>query len=172
MVNRYVAGTPEEKRALDAYIKLWRASQAAETAAHRHLAQHQLTISQFGVLEAVYHLGPLSQRQLADKILRSSGNLTMVIDNLERDGLVLRQRAKLDRRVMMVNLTPEGQALVETILPQHVAGLRDIFSVLTEQETADLARISRKLGLALAERDQATQGTRRPRRVRPVPAAE
>lgn len=168
MGNRYVAGTPEQQRALDAYIKLWRASQAAESAAHRHLADHQLTISQFGVLEAVHHLGPLSQRQLADKILRSSGNLTMVIDNLERDGLVVRERGKHDRRVMMVHLTPEGRTLVESILPRHVAGLSELFSVLSEEELGDLARLTRKLGLSLAERDQATQGTRRPRRARPA----
>ena len=66
------------------------AAHAVEVNANRHLSDHNLTISQFGVLEALYHLGPLSQRQLADKILRSSGNLTMVIDNLERDGLVRR----------------------------------------------------------------------------------
>lgn len=172
MANRYVAGTPEEQRALDAYIKLWRASQAAETTAHKHLTDHQLTISQFGVLEAIYHLGPLSQRQLAEKILRSSGNLTMVIDNLERDGLVVRQRAKLDRRVMIVNLTAEGEALVETILPGHVAGIREIFAVLTEEELDDLARISRKLGLALTERASEAQGARRLRRARPVVVTE
>ena len=62
MPTRY-AGTTDERAALDAYIKLWRAAHAAEVAAHRHLADHGLTISQFGVLEGLYHLGPLSQRQ-------------------------------------------------------------------------------------------------------------
>src|SRR6476469_6427314 len=75
MPNRY-AGTDEERVALDAYVKLWRAAHAVEVAANRHLTEHNLTVSQFAVLEALYHLGPLSQRQLADKILRSSGNLT------------------------------------------------------------------------------------------------
>ena len=87
MSTRY-SGSAEEKAALDAYIKVWRAAHAMEVRANRHLSAHNLTISQFGVLEALHHLGPLSQRQLADKILRSSGNLTMVIDNLESDGLV------------------------------------------------------------------------------------
>ena len=113
MPNRY-AGSPEDRAALDAYVKLWRAAHAVEVNANRHLSDYNLTISQFGVLEAVYHLGPLSQRQLADKILRSSGNLTMVIDNLERDGLVRRDRDELDRRIMRVSLTePEiGRAHV------------------------------------------------------------
>ena len=108
MATRY-GGSVEERAALDAYIKVWRAAHAMEARANRHLAAHTLTISQFGVLEALHHLGPLSKRQLADKILRSSGNLTMVIDNLERDGLVGRERDLKDRRVMTVSLTPRGQ---------------------------------------------------------------
>lgn len=147
MPTRY-AGLPEERAALDAYIKLWRAAHAVEVSANRHLQDEGLTISQFGVLEALYHLGPLSQRALADKILRSSGNLTMVIDNLERGGLVRRERDERDRRVMKVSLTPEGQALTARVLPRHVVGIREIFSALSIEETALLTALTRKLGLA------------------------
>lgn len=152
MPTRY-PGSPEERAALDAYIKLWRAAHAVEIAANRHLGGHGLTISQFGVLEALYHLGPLSQRQLADKILRSSGNLTMVIDNLERDGLVRRERDPQDRRVIKVFLTPEGEALVTRVLPDHVRGIRDVFAGLTPEELAQLAALTRKLGLGLTGAD-------------------
>lgn len=154
MSNRY-AGTPEEKAALDAYVKLWRASHAVEVSANRHLVEYGLTLSQFGVIEALYHVGPLSQRQLADKILRSSGNLTMVIDNLERDGLVIRQRDAKDRRVMNVSLTEKGHALIEQVMPQHVRGIQEVFDVLQPQETERLAALTRKLGLALQARMQA-----------------
>ncbi|GBF05448.1 MarR family transcriptional regulator [Deinococcus aerius] len=153
MPTRY-AGSPEERAALDAYIKLWRAAHAVEVAANRHLADHGLTVSQFGVIEALYHLGPLSQRQLADKILRSSGNLTMVIDNLERDGLVRRERNPQDRRVMNVFLTPEGEALVTRVLPDHVRGIRDVFGGLTPQELGQLAALTRKLGRGLGGVDE------------------
>ncbi|RJF73289.1 MarR family transcriptional regulator [Deinococcus cavernae] len=148
MPSRY-PGTQEEKRALAAYVKLSRAAQAMETAAHRHLAAHNLTISQFGVLEALLHLGPLSQRRLAEKILRSSGNLTMVIDNLERDGLVTRERDPNDRRVMIVTLTATGESLIRNILPTHVEGLTSLFSALEPEEVQELAYLTRKLGLSL-----------------------
>ena len=148
MPNRY-SGTQEEQRALSAYVKLSRAAQAMETAAHRHLAAHNLTISQFGVLEALLHLGPLSQRRLAEKILRSSGNLTMVIDNLERDGLVRRERDPNDRRVMIVNLTKAGEKLIRDLLPTHVRGLTTLFGALEAEEIEELGRLSRKLGLSL-----------------------
>lgn len=162
MPTRY-AGSPEERAALDAYIKLWRAAHAVEVNANRHLADHGLTISQFGVLEAVYHLGPLNQRQLADKILRSSGNLTMVIDNLERDGLVRRERDPQDRRVMNIFLTPEGEALISRVLPDHVRGIRDVFAGLTPGELGHLADLTRKLGRGLAGAGEETAPKRRRR---------
>lgn len=148
MPTRY-EGSPEERDALDAYIKVWRAAHAMESRANRHLAAHDLTISQFGVMEAVHHLGPLSQRQLAEKILRSSGNLTMVIDNLERVGLVRRTRDQRDRRMMMVSLTPRGQELIEALMPVHAASICATFSGLSREETAELARLSKKLGVSL-----------------------
>ncbi len=152
MPNRY-AGTEEDRAALDAYVKLWRAAHAVEVAANRHLATYGLTVSQFAVLEALYHLGPLSQRQLSDKILRSSGNLTMVIDNLERDVLVSRERVPTDRRVMRVTLTPTGQELIGRVLPEHVAGIREIFALLPPDDVTTLADLTRALGLAVAQRD-------------------
>ncbi|GHF49338.1 MarR family 2-MHQ and catechol resistance regulon transcriptional repressor [Deinococcus metalli] len=151
MANRY-AGTEAERGALDAYVKLWRAAHAVEVAANRHLMDHNLTTSQFAVLEALYHLGPLSQRHLADKILRSSGNLTMVIDNLERDGLVRRERVPSDRRVVSVTLTAAGQALIARVLPKHVQGIHDIFGVLDSAELASLSALTRKLGHAVSRR--------------------
>jgi len=148
MSTRY-SGSAAEKAALDAYIKVWRAAHAMEARANRHLAAHTLTISQFGVLEALHHLGPLSQRQLADKILRSSGNLTMVIDNLERDGLVGRERDQKDRRVMTVSLTPRGHELIEMLMPQHVQNVLGVFTALSPDELTQLAALSKKLGLSL-----------------------
>ena len=66
-------GTPEEVRALNAYVKLIRASESVSARIHRHLAAVGLSISQFGVLEALYHLGPLSQAEIAKKVLKERG---------------------------------------------------------------------------------------------------
>lgn len=103
-------GTEAEIRALDAYIKLSRAADSLTARIHRHLDASRLTISQFGVLEAIFHLGPLTQRDLAQKLLKSGGNMTLVIDNLEKRGLVRRDRQQKDRRCILVHLTKAGQA--------------------------------------------------------------
>jgi len=144
-------GTEEERRALDAFIKLSRAAESVGARVNDHLRDDGLTVSQFGVLEALYHLGPMPAGQLAGKILRSSANLTLVIDNLARRGLVRRKRRADDRRTVEISLTEEGRALIAAILPDHVAGVVDAMSALSAEEQATLAALCRKVGLAQME---------------------
>jgi len=135
-----------QQRALKTYVRLMRAVDAVTVALHRHLADHRLTISQFGVLEALHHRGPLCQKELAAKILKSGGNLTMVIDNLEKCALVQRIRDEQDRRKFMITLTDAGQTLIATIFPTHAETARQVFSVLEPDELDELGRLLLKLG--------------------------
>jgi MarR family 2-MHQ and catechol resistance regulon transcriptional repressor len=136
------------QRALDAYVKLSRAADAVHNRVNAHLQQHDLTTSQFGVLEAIYHLGPLQIGELGAKILKSSGNMTLVIDNLIKRELVYRERLVDDRRCIQIHLTAKGQALVEQLWGDHAQGVVEAFAVLTPAEQAQLAALCRKLGLA------------------------
>lgn len=147
-MGTHFAGTEEEILALECYIKLSRAAESVATRINDHLRSYHLTISQFGVLEALYHLGPMQSNQLADKILKSSGNLTMVIDNLEKRGFVQRSRREDDRRCVDIVLTENGRSLIESIFPQHVTGVVAAFSTLSAAEQTELATLCRKLGLA------------------------
>jgi MarR family 2-MHQ and catechol resistance regulon transcriptional repressor len=104
-------------------------------------------MSQFGTLEALLHLGPLCQCDLSKKLLKSSGNVTMVVDNLEKRGLVERQREGEDRRFVTVHLTEEGRRLISEIFPDHVTAIVDEMSILTGPEQEELGRLCRKLGL-------------------------
>lgn len=137
---------PEEKRSLDTYIKLMRAADTVTANAQRHLAQAGLTTSQFGVIEALFHLGPLCQRDIGKKILKSSGNITTVIDNLEKRGLVKRRPGAEDRRYVAVHLTAAGEELIRELFPSHAAGIVAELGVLTPQEQEELGRLCRKLG--------------------------
>jgi MarR family 2-MHQ and catechol resistance regulon transcriptional repressor len=130
---------------LDSFIKLMRAAESVAARVHQQLPAYNLTISQFGVLEALYHLGPMSQRQLAQKILKSSGNMTMVIDNLEKRKLVLRVRDVQDRRSFSIQLTPEGERLIATIFPDQAQKITEAFAVLDHHEKQELARLCKKL---------------------------
>ncbi len=137
-------------RALDAYIKLSRASDSLDSKLAAALAREGLTTGQLGVLEALLHLGPLSQTEICRKLLRSGSNVTTVIDNLERQRLVRRKRRSDDRRVIGVELTAEGRRLIARIFPGHARRIAEAMNSLTAAEQAELGRLCRKLGLALA----------------------
>jgi MarR family transcriptional regulator, 2-MHQ and catechol-resistance regulon repressor len=139
-------GQADEILALNTFIKLMRASDSVVSRVHRHLDEWGLTVSQFGVLDALIHLGAMSQKDLAHKILRSSGNLTMVIGNLEKRGLVRRERSTLDRRILVVYLTTEGEYLINKIFPKHVEIIKEEFSILTADERIQLGHLCRMLG--------------------------
>jgi MarR family 2-MHQ and catechol resistance regulon transcriptional repressor len=141
------AGTLEAQRALNAYIALMRASDSVSARVHRHLAAAGLSISQFGVLEILYHLGPLSPRDLCSKLLRSSGNVTLILDNLEKRDLIRRERDQRDRRMVTIHLTEAGQALIAEVFPRQVDAIQADLSVLTPAEQDELRRLCRKLGL-------------------------
>lgn len=147
-MSTHYTGTPTELLALDGYIKLARAAESVSTAINGYLKEHDLTISQFGVLEAVYHLGPLHQKQVAQKILKSDGNLTLVLDNLGKRGLIERVRDTADRRCVYVQLTDRGRELITTLFPAHVQRVLTTMSALTPEEQVQLATLCRKLGLA------------------------
>lgn len=145
MGTRYV-GTKAEVTALDAYIKLIRAAESVSTRLHRHLDAHKLTVTQFGVLEALYHLGSMYQRELAEKLLKSGGNITLVIDNLEKRQLVKRDREVGDRRCISVSLTPSGKQLISDIFPVHVATVVKEMNILSIPEQEELGRLCRRIG--------------------------
>lgn len=140
-------GTEDEILTLNAFIKLTRASESINNRLNRHLAENNLTVSQFGTLEVLLHLGPLNQRAIGEKLLKSGGNITMVIDNLEKNGLVSRKKDPSDRRAVLIHLTDKGKTFISTIFPQHLSKIKKEFSVLNKEEKKKLADICKKLGL-------------------------
>jgi MarR family 2-MHQ and catechol resistance regulon transcriptional repressor len=148
MQKKYLKNT-EEQKALKTYVKLMRAAETITGRIHEHLYSIGLTLSQFAVLEALYHLGPLSQREIGRKILRSSGNITMVIDNLEKNGLARRKRDEVDRRFFIVHLTDRGYKLISNIFPPHARVIAKEFGVLTAAEQDALGSLCKKLGLGV-----------------------
>ena len=137
-------------KALNAFITLVRAAEAVTVALHRNLAVKRLTSSQFGVLEALFHLGPLCQGELAGKLLRSGASVTSVVEGLEKRGLVVRQRTEEDKRFVRVALTGKGRKLIEEIFPGHARTAARLFAALTADEQDELRRLCRTLGMAAA----------------------
>lgn len=141
-------GTDDEIRALNTYIKLMRATNTIQTRLERRLAISNLTENQFGTLEMIYHLGAVHQHVLSQKLFTSKGNVTVLVDRLEKRGLVRRERSTDDHRLVSVHLTDAGRNLVETILPEHVTAIVELISVLKPKEQENLATLCKKLGVS------------------------
>lgn len=146
-------GADAEVRALSALINLMRAADAFSASLTRELAGTGLTGSQFGVLEALLHRGPLYQGDLAGKLLRSCGSITAVVAGLERRGLVERRRDGADKRFVSVSLTGKGRSLIARLFPAHARTVACQFAALRAGEQERLRELCRRLGKSAAGRE-------------------
>ena len=144
---------PSHRLALVTYGRLMRAANALRSFASRQVSESGLTLTQFAVLEALYHVGPMSLSEVARKILTTGGNLTMVVGNLEKQGLVSRKCSEKDARVYVLSLTGKGKRLIGAIFPEHAAAITEAVEVLTPKEQKKLAELCKKLASRQAELD-------------------
>ncbi|NQV14086.1 MarR family transcriptional regulator [bacterium] len=153
-MSTHYNGSDTEKLVLDTWIKLSRAKESIGRVLRQHLEQQNITFTQFGVMEILEHRGPLSLKEIGNKILLTSSNLVTVIDNLEKHGLVTRKKNKQDRRSIIIQLTPKGADTLQPIFQSHLSELMDRFDILTVEEQKTLGIICKKLGLNQKEQLQ------------------
>lgn len=145
--------TEEQGTALALWIALARCYSTYSKAIASKIQEYGLTTPQFGTLEALYHLGPLSLGELADKLLVTGGNVTYVMDRLEDQGLVYRYRCPDDRRVIHAKLTKEGRKLVGDAFPGHADYVEHLSRHLSSDEQEALSRLLKQLGKGIATED-------------------
>jgi len=146
-MSTHYKGTAREKLALDTFIKLIRSGNSLSSGINLILTKNSLTESQFNVLDALYHLGHLTQRELGKKLLKSGGNITMVIDNLEKQGLVERRRGEKDRRTFTIHLKSNGKDKIESVIPSIVKFITEEMSILTTAEQHKMQKKCKAIGL-------------------------
>ncbi|HKJ03753.1 MAG TPA: MarR family transcriptional regulator [Longimicrobiales bacterium] len=139
----------DQERSLRLWISLARCYSTFSRAIACKVQEYGLTTPQFGILEALYHLGPLSLGDLAGKLLVTGGNVTYVMDRLEEQGLVYRERSPEDRRIIQAKLTQEGHALIAGVFPEHGAFVEDLCGALDLDEQEQLRALLKKLGRAI-----------------------
>lgn len=145
--------TEEQGTALRLWVVLARCYATYAKAIAAKVQEYGLTTPQFGTLEALYHLGPLSLGELAEKLLVTGGNVTYVMDRLEDQGLVYRFRRPDDRRVIQAKLTPEGRDLVAEVFPGHATFVEELSRHLTTEEQETAADLLKRLGTGIQESD-------------------
>lgn len=137
-------GSKKHVLALNTFVKLVRATNSVCSDVHNHFLS-ELTVSQFGIMEALHHLGPMAQKDLATKILKSPGNITTIINNLEKIELVKRKVNNDDKRYYTIHLTTQGRSVIERIFPPHAETILNRISILTETEQHTLGKLLKKL---------------------------
>lgn len=146
---------PQQDEDTAAALKLWvvlsRAHRAIGERARREIERQGLRPTEFGVLEALYHKGPLTLGQVGERVLVTSGSVTPVADKLEQRGLIARRMSSEDRRVCYAELTDAGRELVDGIFPEHAEVIRGVMEGLTTEEKRITTSLLRRLGRHAAE---------------------
>jgi MarR family 2-MHQ and catechol resistance regulon transcriptional repressor len=137
--------------ALAIWVKLDRASMTFSRLTGKDIELYGLTQPQFGVLEMLGHLGPLTTGEIGKRMLVTGGCVTVILDNLEKIGIVERIRSSEDRRVIKVRLTARGESRFADAFQKHASRVTQLASVLSEEEQVQLSALLRKLGLALKD---------------------
>jgi len=148
-MSSYYKGSKKEIEALNSYIKLIRSAEVISSKINLELNNHMLTESQFGVLDALFHLGPMKHRELRKKILKSGGNITMVVNNLEKRDFVQRKRSEKDKREFIIHLTSKGKNRIQEVLPTIVKKIKRNFEILSKDEQKELQRLCKIIGLQI-----------------------
>lgn len=137
-------------RALKLWVVLARAYSAIASEVEKDIGRHELTTTEFGILEALHHKGPLLLGEIQRKVLVTSGGITYLVDRLVAKGLVKREPSPDDRRARYAVLTPAGARLIGRIFPPHAQFLTEVMSTLTPEEQTVATTLLRKLGLSAA----------------------
>lgn len=138
----------ESNSSLDLYIALSRAGQWVNAHADRDIRTYGLNRTEFGVLELLYHKGPQPLQQIGGKVLMSSGNITYVVDKLEKKGFCRRRTSDKDRRLIYAEVTEQGSSFIEEVFPAHTKIIDLAVAGLDDEEKAVASRLLKKLGKA------------------------
>jgi MarR family transcriptional regulator, 2-MHQ and catechol-resistance regulon repressor len=144
------AKTPLKFSGIHLWLVLWKAFDALQLHAYESIRTMGLGLSDFGVLEALLHKGPLPVNVLGAKIRLTSGSISVAIDRLEEKGLVERKNDAEDRRARVVHLTPAGRKLIECAFGRHASAMERATHGLSKSERAQAIRLLKKLGAQAA----------------------
>ncbi|WP_209846864.1 MarR family winged helix-turn-helix transcriptional regulator [Paenibacillus sediminis] len=140
----------DKQLSLHLMIVLSRAYNSVTDVTNRNIHSYNLNPTEFGVLDLLYHKGDQPLQKIGEKVLISSGNITYVVDKLQKKNLVQRRACEEDRRVIYAELTEQGRKFFEEIFPQHELAIQRAVSALNEEEKKTAIELLKKLGLGAA----------------------
>lgn len=141
----------DSEAALHLFRVLFKANRVLEQHSLRSTETLSICPSDFYILEALLHKGPMPMGVIAGKVLLTLGSLSVAVDRLEDKGLVVRHADVHDKRTKLIHLTKSGEKLVSAHFKGHAEALTAAMSGLNTQELKKAAQLIKKLGLAAAD---------------------
>ncbi|WP_249871477.1 MarR family winged helix-turn-helix transcriptional regulator [Oceanobacillus saliphilus] len=135
-----------ENFSLKAFVVLMKASKTLEEIIKKDISSHGMRTSDFTILEALYHKGRQTIRQISEAVLINTGSITYVIDKLENKGLLERSDCAEDRRVVYIQITDKGTKLMDEIFPKHQKVIEDVFEDVSNEHKQILIDVLKKVG--------------------------
>ncbi|MFD1363590.1 MarR family winged helix-turn-helix transcriptional regulator [Lentibacillus salinarum] len=136
----------EENLSLKAFVVLMKASKSVTEHVKKDISRYNMKTTDFAVLEALYHKGNLTVKQIAESVLINAGSMTYVIDKLEDKELLERRPCKDDRRAVYIHITDKGKQLMDAIFPKHEAAIEEMFQNITPDEKRTVINILKRIG--------------------------
>lgn len=136
--------TWKKNSAIHAHIVFKKAERVIAGKSEKIIRNNNLTDSQFSVIDVLYTKGEMRISSLLESMLATSGNMTVILKNMERDGLIYRNRDESDKRAFIVGLTDKGRTLFEQILPPHKEEIEKLYSIFTDEEKKTFIKLLKK----------------------------
>ena len=150
--NKVIMLKSEEiSQSLKLFIVLSRSNKALHECTNQFFQANGLNPTEFAVMELLFHKGRQPLQKIGNKILLASGSITYVIDKLEKRGFIHRVNCPSDRRVTFAEITPEGEAFMAKLFPEHEQQLHEIMNALTAEEKDQAIYLLKKLGLSIKD---------------------
>lgn len=141
----------DKELSLKLFIVLTRALQSVRKKVEADIRSHKLNLTEFAVLELLYHKGAQPIQKIGDKVLLASSSITYVVDKLEEKKLLERKPCPNDRRITHASLTSAGKELMSDVFPEHSKAIQEIFAGLDANEKKTMIEELKKLGLYAEE---------------------
>lgn len=132
------------KKSMAVYISMSRVINTLRRENNKLILKHDLTLGQFAVMEALYSKGRLSTGEVMEKILSTSGNIPVIVKNLEKDGFITREQDESDKRRFILDLTDKGKDLMDEIVPENLKFMDELISLWDDDEKEELIILMNK----------------------------
>ena len=132
------------KKSMAVYISMSRVINTLRRENNKLILKHDLTLGQFAVMEALYFKGRLSTGEVMEKILTTSGNIPVIVKNLEKDGFITREQDESDKRRFILDLTDKGKDLMDEIVPENLKFMDELISLWDDDEKEELIILMNK----------------------------